>query len=213
MQMMDTLGFLLERRAEVAALTGEHLLLATVATAFAVFIGIPLGVVLNRVPRLRRPVLGTVGVLHTVPSLALFGFLIPLAVVGGLGVRSAIVAMVIYALLPVVRNAYTGLGSVDAAVVEAARGLGMTGWQMLRLVELPLALPVLLAGARIAMVNSIGLATIAAAIGAGGLGTLIFRGLAMVDNRLILAGAIPAAALALVADAIFGAAEKRLKRR
>ncbi len=210
---MDTLGFLLERRAEVAALTGEHLLLATVSTAFAVAIGIPLGVVLNRVPGLRRPVLGAVGVLHTVPSLALFGFLIPLAVVGGLGVRSAVVAMVIYALLPVVRNAYTGLRSVDAAVLEAARGLGMTGWQMLWLVELPLALPVLLAGARIAMVNSIGLATIAAAIGAGGLGTLIFRGLAMVDNRLILAGAIPAAVLALVADTLFGAAEKRLKRR
>lgn len=210
---METLGFILERRAEVAALTAEHLLLAAASTAFAVAIGIPLGVLLNRVPAASRPVLGTVGVLHTIPSLALFGFLIPIAVVGGLGVRSAIVAMVLYALLPVVRNAYTGLGSVDAAVVEAARGLGMTGWQMLRLVELPLALPVILAGVRIAMVNAIGLATIAAAIGAGGLGTLIFRGLAMVDNRLILAGAIPAAALALAADVIFGVAEKKLERR
>jgi osmoprotectant transport system permease protein len=210
---METLGFVWERREEVAVLTGQHLLLAVVSTSLAAAIGLPVGVVLTRYPALARPALGAVGVLQTIPSLALFGFLIPLAFIGGLGARSAVVAMVVYALLPIVRNTYTGLLSVDAAVVEAARGLGMTDSQLLRLVQIPLALPVILAGVRIATVNAIGLATIAAAIGAGGLGTFIFRGLAMVDHRLILAGAIPAALLALIADGGLGALENALVKR
>jgi osmoprotectant transport system permease protein len=210
---VGTLAFLFERRAEVAALTGEHLVLVLVSTGAACAIGLPLGMALTRIPGLARPVLGFASTMQTVPSLALFGFLIPVPVFGGVGARTAIIALVLYALLPIVRNTYTGLLSVDRAVVEAARGLGMTDGQLLRLVELPLALPVILAGVRIATVSSVGLATIAAAIGAGGLGTFIFRGLAMVDHRLILAGAIPAAALALGADGLLGLFEKGVVRR
>jgi osmoprotectant transport system permease protein len=202
------LDFLAERRSEIAALTAEHVVLVLVATGIAIALGLPLGVAMTRSRRLARPVLAAVGVAQTIPSLALFAFLIPLPLVGGVGARSAIVALALYALLPIVRNAYTGILQVDAAVVEAATGMGMTSGQRLRMVELPLALPVILAGVRVATVISVGTATIAAAIGAGGLGTYVFRGLATVDTRLILAGAIPAAALALVADAVLGAVER-----
>jgi len=200
-----------ERRAEIVALTGEHVVLVLVSTALAVAIGVPLGVALTRRPRLARPVLGFANVVQTIPSLALFGFLIPMPLIGGIGARTAIAALVVYALLPILRNTYAGISSVDPAVIESATGLGMTPRQRLRLVELPLALPVVLAGVRIATVVSIGLATIAAAIGAGGLGVLIYRGVAVVDHRLILAGAVPAALLALAADGLLGFLERRIR--
>ena len=211
--MRELAGFFWERRAEILALTGQHVLLVLAATAIAVAIGVPLGVALTRRPRLARPILGFANVVQTIPSLALFGFLIPLPVLGGIGARTAIVALVVYSLLPILRNTHAGILSVDPAVVEAAVGLGMTPGQRMRLVELPLALPVVLAGVRVAVVVGIGLATIAAAIGAGGLGVLIYRGVATVDHRLILAGAVPAALLALAFDFGLGAIEKRLGPR
>lgn len=202
-------GYLWERRSEILSLTGEHLVLVLLSTAAAVAIGVPVGVALTRSPRLARPVLGLAGIVQTVPSLALFGFLIPLPLIGGIGPRTAIVALVVYALLPILRNTHAGILSVDPAVAEAADGLGMTRRQRLWWVEIPLSLPVVLGGVRIATVVSIGIATIAAAVGAGGLGVLIYRGIATVDNRLILAGALPAAVLAVVADALLGAAERK----
>lgn len=206
--MSDLPQYFWERRSEILSLTGEHLRLTAVSILIAVAIGVPLGVLLTRRPRLSRPILGLAGVVQTVPSLALFGFLIPLPLLGGIGETPAIVALVVYALLPILRNTHAGIFSVDPAVVEAATGLGMTARQRLWWVELPLALPVVLAGVRIATVVSIGLATIAAAIGAGGLGVLIYRGIATVDNRLILAGAVPAALLALAADFFLGLLER-----
>jgi len=202
-------GYLWERRAEILALTGEHLVLVVLSTLAAVAIGVPLGLALTRRPRLARPVLGIAGVVQTVPSLALFGFLIPLPWIGGIGPRTAIVALVVYALLPILRNTYTGILSVDPAILEAADGVGMTRRQRLWWIELPLSLPVVLGGVRIATVVSIGIATIAAAVGAGGLGVLIYRGIATVDNRLILAGALPAAVLAVAADGLLSAVERR----
>jgi osmoprotectant transport system permease protein len=202
------LAFLAERRAELLLLTGQHVVLVLVSAGIAVALGVPVGIALARRPRLARPVLALANLAQTIPSLALFGFLIPVPFIGGIGVRTAIVALVLYSLLPILRNTVTGIQQVDAAVLEAATGMGMTSGQRLRLVELPLALPVILAGVRVAVVVSVGTATIAAAIGAGGLGTYVFRGLATVDTRLILAGAIPAALLALTADALLGAVQK-----
>jgi len=204
--------FFWERRSEIAALTGQHVLLVAASAAIAVAIGVPLGVALTRRPRLSRPVLGAANVVQTIPSLALFGFLIPIPLLGGIGARTAIVALVVYGILPILQNTHAGIRSVDPAVVEAATGLGMTDRQRLLWVELPLAFPVVLAGVRIAVVVGIGLATIAAAIGAGGLGVLIYRGVATVDHRLILAGAVPAAVLALLADFLLGRLEKRRSR-
>jgi len=203
-------AFFWERRAEIAALAAQHVMLVAAATAIAAGIGVPLGVALTRRPRLARPVLGFANVIQTIPSLALFGFLIPVPLLGGIGARTAIVALVLYGLLPILRNTHAGIRSVDPAIVEAADGLGMTPRQRLRFVELPLAMPVILAGIRVAVVVGVGLATIAAAIGAGGLGVLIYRGVATVDHRLILAGAVPAALLAILFDVLLGAAEKRL---
>ncbi|MBI1941470.1 MAG: ABC transporter permease [Acidobacteria bacterium] len=179
----------------------------------AAIVAIPLGIALTRREALRRWALGSANVIQTIPSLALFGFLIPLPLLGGIGNRTAIVALTLYALLPILRNTYTGIIGVDRAVIEAARGMGMTDRQMLWQVQLPLSMGVILAGLRVATVISVGIATIAAAIGAGGLGTYIFRGVAMVNNQVILAGAIPAALLALVADASLGLLEKRLGTR
>jgi osmoprotectant transport system permease protein len=198
-----------ERRQDILALTAQHLVLVAASTFLAAAVGIPLGIWLTRRPKLARPILGLAGVVQTIPSLALFGFLLPLPLIGGIGARTAIVALLVYAMLPLLRNTYAGILSVDPAIVEAATGLGMTPRQRLWWVELPLALPVVLAGVRIATVVSIGLATIAAAIGAGGLGVLIYRGIAIVDNRQILAGAVPAALLALAADGLLGAVERR----
>jgi osmoprotectant transport system permease protein len=197
--------------AEIVTETGRHLLLVAVSVGLATLIGVPLGILLTRRPAWQRWVLGAANVIQTVPSLALFGLLIPVPFIGGIGMRTALVALTLYALLPVLRNTVVGIAGVDPAVREAGRGLGMTDGQLLRRVELPLAASVILAGVRLATVIGIGVATIAAAIGAGGLGVFIFRGLAMVDNRTILAGALPAAALALAADAILGAVEHRLR--
>lgn len=197
---MSAFEFMWRNRVEVWHLTVEHLGLVAISTGIAVAVGLPLGIALTRYERLRAPVLGFANVVQTIPSLAVFGFLIPLPFIGGIGARTAIVALVGYALLPIIRNTYTGIAGVDAAVREAARGMGMTDGQLLRIVELPLAAPVILAGIRVATVIGVGIATIAAAIGAGGLGEFIFRGVAMVDHAVILAGAVPAALLALVLD-------------
>jgi len=186
----------------------QHLILVLVSTVVAVVIGIPTGIVLTRKQSLRGPILGVANVMQTVPSLALFGFLIPLPFIGGIGARTAIIALVLYALLPIIRNTVTGILGVDPAVREAAVAMGMTGGQILRQVELPLAMSVILTGVRVAMVISVGVATIAAAVGAGGLGVYIFRGLRNYDNTQLLAGALPAALLALAADFSLGVAEK-----
>ena len=210
---MNVFDFIIRNRVEVFRLTLEHLALVAMAMALAVLIGVPLGIVLTRRRALRRWVLGAANVVQTVPSLALFGFLIPVPLIGGIGGRTAIVALTLYALLPIIRNTFAGISGVDRAVIEAARGMGMTDGQLLWQVETPLALGVILAGIRVATVISVGVATIAAAIGAGGLGTYIFRGVAMVDNQVILAGAIPAAVLAVLADLSLGWAERRLAAR
>src|SRR5437870_11144741 len=181
----DLLSFLWRNFDDVLRHTGEHLLLVGISTLVAVLIGVPLGILLTRRPRLNRPILGFANIVQTIPSLALFGFLIPLPFLGGIGARTAIIALVLYALLPIVRNTATGIAGVDPAVREAGRGMGMTDGQLLRLVELPLSLGVILAGVRVATVVGVGTATIAAAIGAGGLGVYIFRGVATVDNTLI----------------------------
>jgi len=190
----------------------EHLGLVLVATLIAVALGLPLGVVCAARDRLRRPIIGVANVMQTVPSLALLGLLLPLPLIGGIGPRPAIVALVLYALLPVLRATDAGLRGVDPAVVEAGRGLGMTDRQLLLRVQLPLCAGVILSGVRVATVICIGVATIAAAIGAGGLGTFIFRGVAMVDHGLILRGAAPAAAMALLFDGALGLLERRLQR-
>ncbi|MGA9994627.1 MAG: glycine betaine ABC transporter substrate-binding protein [Pyrinomonadaceae bacterium] len=187
----------------------KHLWLVFVAVSIAVLIGVPLGILLSRKKSLRGPVLGIANVMQTVPSLALFGFLIPLPFIGGIGARTAIVALVLYALLPIIRNTFTGILGVDANVREAAVAMGMTDRQVLWQVELPLAMSVILTGVRVALVISVGVATIAAAVGAGGLGEYIFRGLRQNDNTLTLAGALPAALLALAADYSLGLLEKR----
>jgi osmoprotectant transport system permease protein len=207
---MDLLRFYGRNFAELVGLVEQHLSLVAISTAIALAIGLPLGIVLTRRPAWRAPVLGLANIFQTIPSLALFGFLIPLPFIGGIGATTAIVALVFYALLPIVRNTYEGIAGVDPAVREAGRGMGMTDWQLLTQVELPLGMGVILAGVRIATVVSVGTATIAAAIGAGGLGVYIFRGVAVVDDTLILAGALPAALIALAADGLLGLAQRRL---
>lgn len=198
---------------EIGRLTFEHLWLTLFAMLLAAGIGLPLGVLLTRRPGLAKPVIGFANVVQTIPSLALFGLLLPVPWLGENVARLAILALTGYALLPILRNTYAGIGSVDAALEDVAEAMGMTSWQRLWKVELPLSASVILAGLRTATVTCVGVATIAAAIGAGGLGELIFRGVASVDNRLVLAGAIPAALLALVADAGLGWLEKRLAVR
>ena len=195
---------------EMAELTIEHLVLVAVSIAVAIAVALPAGILLTRRAPLQRWVLGFANVMQTVPSLALFGFLIPIPLLGGIGKHTAIVALVLYALLPVLRNTLTGILGVDRAVRESAIAMGMTGRQLLWEVELPLAARTILAGVRVATVTTIGTATIAAAIGGGGLGVFIFRGLASVDTTLILAGAVPAALIALLADGGLGWAEKKL---
>jgi osmoprotectant transport system permease protein len=204
---------MLENHTEVLELTLEHLWLVGVSTLLAVLIGIPLGILIAHWPALNKPVLASANIIQTIPSLALFGFLLPAPWIGARADRLAILALLLYALLPLIRNTYTGIQGVDPSVVEAGRGMGMTTRQLLWQVQLPLALGVIIAGVRVAVVISVGLATIAAAIGAGGLGEYIFRGLAMVNDSVILAGAIPAAMLALLADVTLGWLEKRLSPR
>lgn len=198
--------FLVKYGSEILQRTGEHLLLVGVAIAIAIGVSLPLGILITRQKALRQPILALANVLQTIPSLAMFGLLIPLV---GIGIVPAIVALTLYSFLPIIRNTYTGIMNVDPAVREAGRGMGMTDWQLLSRVELPLAAGVILAGVRVATVIAVGIATIAAAIGAGGLGVFIFRGIAVVNNDLILAGAVPAAAIALIADYGIGWLEKR----
>lgn len=200
-------------RHELTALTLEHLVLVAVSMLLAALIAIPLGIALSHRTGWRGGILGFANVVQTIPSLALFGFLIPLPFLGGIGPHTAIIALVLYALLPMLRNTMTGILTVDPNVRDAAEALGMTGRERLWQVELPLAAPTILAGVRIATVTTIGTATIAAAIGAGGLGVLIFRGLAAVDSVLLLAGAIPAALMAIAADRGLEWLERALSRR
>jgi osmoprotectant transport system permease protein len=208
---MSPRQFFIGHRAEILQATATHLTLVLIAMAIAVLIAVPLGMVIVQRPTLRNIALGIASVFQTIPSLALFGFLIPIPFIGGIGTRTAIVALVLYALLPILRNTYVGLTGIDPAVLQAAEAMGMTNTQILWRVRLPLALPVILAGIRTATIITIGVATIAAAIGAGGLGTFIFRGVAMVSNAVILAGAIPAALLAILADVLLAWLERRLK--
>jgi osmoprotectant transport system permease protein len=203
--------FLSQYGGEIATLTFEHLWLTGAAMLFAAAISVPLGIWLTRAPRWSGPVLAVANVLQTIPSLAMFGFLLPLPWLGERAARIAIVALTAYAVLPILRNTYAGIRGIDPSVLEVARALGMTGTQRLFKVELPLAASFILAGLRTATVTCVGIATIAAAVGAGGLGELIFRGVASVDNRLILAGAIPAALLALAADGVLGLIERWLR--
>lgn len=202
--MRDLVRYLIDHRGEVATLTAEHVVLVGLSVTIAIAIGLPMGVLTTRVRAVERPVLGIANIAQTIPSLALFGFLIPLPLLGGVGASTAIVALTLYALLPIIRNTHAGIRGVERSLIEVGRGMGMTDRQLLTRVELPLAVGIIVAGVRVATVISVGVATIAAAIGAGGLGVLIFRGLAMVNDTVILAGAIPAALLALVADGALG---------
>ncbi len=196
---------------DIGVLRRLHLELVVIASVIAAFVGVGLGILGTRRPSVRRYSLVFANIMQTVPSLALFGFLIPIPLIGGIGQRTAIISLILYALLPILRNTITGIAGVEPPVREAAVAMGMTQAQLLRYVELPLAAPTILAGLRTAIVATIGTATIAAAIGAGGLGVLIFRGLASVDTVEILAGAIPAAVMALVADGLMAVAERRLE--
>ena len=196
---------------EIATLTLEHLWLTGAAMLSATIIAVPAGIWLTRSPRWARPVIGVTNVLQTIPSLAMFGFLLPLPWLGERAARIAIVALTAYALLPILRNTYAGIRAIDPTLVEVARAIGLTDRQRLTKIELPLAASFIFAGLRTATVTCIGIATIAAAVGAGGLGELIFRGVASVDNRLVLAGAVPAALLALAADGVLGLLERRFR--
>jgi len=202
--------FFVEHRAETLEATLAHLSLVLIAMLIAVAIAVPLGMLVVHRTTLRNFVLGLASVFQTIPSLALFGFLIPIPFIGGIGRRTAIFALVLYALLPILRNTYVGLTGIDPTVLQAAEAMGMTNSQILWRVRFPLALAFILAGIRTATIITIGVATIAAAIGAGGLGTFIFRGVAMVSDAVILAGAIPAAFLAILADILLGWLERRL---
>src|SRR5260370_1911666 len=210
---MNWYDFLLRNRGEVIQRTAEHIGLVAAAMALALIIGLRLGVALVRRRTMQRWVMGGANIVQRIPSMALFGFLIPVPWIGGVGASTAIVALAWCALLLILRNTCSGIEEVDAAVIESARGMGMTPGQVLWQVELPLAAPVLLAGIRVATVLCIGVTTIAAAIGAGGLGVFIFRGVSMVNNQVILAGAIPAALLAVLADTALGVLQWRLAKQ
>src|SRR6185436_12635202 len=211
--MSELLHFWLTHRTELARLLEQHVVLVLISTGVAATLGIPAGILAFRRPRLGRPLLFIANVAQTIPSLALFGFLLPLPFIGGVGPRTALVTLTLYALLPIVRTTVGGLQSLDRNVIDAGVAMGMTSRQLLFMVELPLALPSIVAGIRVSTVIGVGTATIAAAIGAGGLGEFIFRGLAMVDTTTILAGALPAAGIALAADAMLAWLERRVRRR
>src|SRR5215469_12608389 len=202
------IGFLAQYGSEIATLSVEHLWLTGAAMLFATAIAVPAGIWLTRAPRWANPIIGVANVLQTIPSLAMFGFLLPLPWLGERAARIAIIALTAYALLPILRNTYAGIRGIDPTLIEVSRAIGLTDLQRLLKIELPLAASFIFAGLRTATVTCIGIATIAAAVGAGGLGELIFRGVASIDNRLVLAGAVPAALLALAADGIMGFFEK-----
>jgi len=208
---MTAWHFFVQHRAEILSATLDHMGLVLIAMLIAIAISVPLGMFIVYHKSLRTLALGTASILQTIPSLALFGFLIPIPFIGGIGKRTAIVALVLYALLPILRNTYVGLTTIDPAILESAEAMGMTRRQIMFRVRFPLALSVILAGIRTATILTIGVATIAAAIGAGGLGSFIFRGVALVNDALLLAGAIPAALLAILADFLLGRLERRLK--
>jgi len=208
---MTLLHFWRAHAAEFWALFGQHVLLVGVSTLAAIVIGVPTGILAARRPRAGAPIVWLANVAQTIPSLAMFGFLLPLPFIGGLGARVAIFVLILYALLPIIRTTTAGLRAVDPVLVEAGTALGMTSWQLLRTVELPLALPSIVAGIRVAAVIGVGTATIAAAVGAGGLGEYIFRGLSMVDPTVILAGAVPSALLALAIDGALTLVERTLR--
>jgi osmoprotectant transport system permease protein len=207
---MEFLTFIAARHSDVLRSTLEHLHLTGVSVMLAIVVGVPLGVLLTRNRRISQWVLGTISIIQTIPSLALLGFLLPMPLIGGIGAKPAIVALFLYSLLAIVRNTYTGIDQVDPAIREAGRGMGMTDRQILFMVELPLSLPTIMAGIRISTVVCVGIATLCAAIGAGGLGQFIFRGIAMVNNSMILAGALPAAILAIMLDLIFAWLERSM---
>ena len=201
--------YVADRLPELWLRTGEHLILTGCSTSLAILIGIPVGILIFRNAWLRNPVMGAIGILQTIPSLAMLVFL--LALLNKIGAAPALIALTLYALLPIVRNTLTGLEGVSPQLMEAARGIGMTEYQQLRMVRIPLATPVMIAGIRTAAVIGVGIATLSAFIGAGGLGQFINRGLALSDTKLILLGAVPAALLALIVDASLGAFEWALR--
>jgi len=205
--------FLFQYGTEIIVHSGEHLILVIISLAIAISIGLPVGIFITRQPKLAAPILGLANAIQTIPSLAIFGFLISVPFLGGIGKTPAIFALTLYALLPIIRNTYIGINSINPAIKEAGIGMGMTDQQLLLQVEIPLALPVILAGVRVATVISVGIATIAAAIGGGGLGVFIFRGISTVNNELILAGAVPAAVIALSADFGLELLEKNLTKQ
>ena len=211
--MTRLIAFWLGHRSELAALLGQHVLLVAGSTFVSVALGVPLGILAARRPRLAAPLMAITSIVQTIPSLAMFGFLLPVPLVGGVGARAALVVLILYGLLPIVRTTIAGLRGIDPAIREAGVAMGMTTRELLRQVELPLALPSIVAGVRVAAVVGVGSATIAAAIGAGGLGEYIYRGLSMVDTTVILAGAVPAAALALVVDGSLLWLERQLSAR
>lgn len=206
--MREFIQFLAANWAELLTLTREHIFLVFISTGASILLGVPLGILLTRIRSLQTPVLGFANVMQTVPSLALFGLLIPIPFIGGIGARTAIIALALYALLPIIRNTVTGILGIDPKLIEASNALGMTSRQRLKMVELPLAMPVILTGIRVAVVISVGVATVAAAVGAGGLGTYIFRGLRQNDNNLLVAGALASALLALLCDFALGQFER-----
>jgi len=197
---------------EILQLTGEHLFLVVVTILIAAAIALPGAILLSRRPKPRRYAVAFANIAQTIPSLALFGFLVPLPFLGGIGPRTAIVALTLYALLPILRNTLLGIAGIDPAIHESATAMGMTPRQILWQVELPLAAPAIVAGLRLATVATIGTATIAAAVGGGGLGVFIFRGISMVDTPTVLAGALPAAAMALLADGGLEWIERKISR-
>ena len=210
---MNLVEFFSRNYLEIIQHTLEHCVLAGTAVGAGILIGVPLGLIGTRKPKMGKAIIGFANIVQTIPSLALFGFLIPIPLIGGIGQRTAIVALTLYSLLPIIRNTYTGVKAVDPAITEAGRGMGMTDRQLLFQVELPLAWGFIMAGIRVAAVFSVGIATIAAAIGAGGLGVFIFRGVSMVNNEMIMAGAIPAVLLVLLTDFVLVSVEYRLTRR
>src|SRR3954462_13326266 len=211
--MRALLQFWASHRGELAVLLAQHIVLVAVATATAIAIGVPLGIFAAKRPRLAAPAMAIAGIVQTIPSLAMFGFLLPVPLVGGVGARAALVVLILYGLLPIIRTTIAGLRGIDPAIREAGVAMGMTERQLLRQVELPLALPSIVAGIRVAAGVGVGSATIAAAIGAGGLGEYIYRGLSMVDTTVILAGAVPAAVLALVVDGVLLWVERQMSAR
>ena len=207
---MELFSYIIDNPGTIVELTIQHLQLTGIAVSAAIAIGVPVGIVITRFKALAGPVLGIAGVFQTIPSLALFGVLIPFL---GIGARPAIVVLFLYAILPIVKNTYTGIIGVSDFLIDAGRGMGMEGWQILRMVQLPLALSVIMAGIRISAIINIGITTIAAYIGAGGLGQLIFTGIQLVRNPMIFAGALPAALLALTVDFLLGKVEIMLTPR